>query len=98
MSAHPTRAAAALGSSGQLGPREQTGSAPGAPAFRTLIDLDRTHLEIENEKIALSPGMAVEAAIVLGRRRIIEYVLHPLKGISPGRVQREIALARGERP
>ena len=74
----PDAGAAAAGSSGLL--QEQTGSAPDRPAFRTLIDLDRTHLEIENEKIALSPGMAVEAAIVLGRQRVIEYVLHPLRG------------------
>ena len=74
----PDAGAAAAGSSGPL--PEQTGSAPDGPAFRTLIDLDRTHLEIENEKIALSPGMAVEAAIVLGRQRVIEYVLHPLRG------------------
>jgi len=76
----PDAGGGAAGSSGRLGLQEQTGSAPGAPAFRTLIDLDRTHLEIENETIALSPGMAVEAAIVLGRQRVIEYVLHPLRG------------------
>ena len=76
----PDAGGAAAGSSGRLGLQEQTGSAPGAPAFRTLIDLDRTHLDIENETIALSPGMAVEAAIVLGRQRVIEYVLHPLRG------------------
>lgn len=76
----PDAGGAAAASSGRLGLEEQTGSAPGAPAFRTLIDLDRTHLEIEDQKIALSPGMAVEAAIVLGRQRVIEYVLHPLRG------------------
>ena len=69
-----------VGSSGRSALAEQSASATGAPAFRTLIDLDRTHLEIEDETIALSPGMAVEAAIVLGRQRVIEYVLHPLKG------------------
>ena len=76
----PEAGGAVAGSSGRLALDEQSGSAPGAPAFRTLIDLDRAHLEIENEKIALSPGMAVEAAIVLGRQRVIEYVLHPLRG------------------
>ena len=50
------------------------------PAFRTLIDLDRTDLNIEDATIPLSPGMTVEAAIVLGRQRVIEYVLHPLRG------------------
>ena len=72
-------AGAAAGGTGRL-TREQTAGEPDGPAFRTLIDLDRTHLEIENEQIPLSPGMAVEAAIVLGRQRVIEYVLHPLRG------------------
>ena len=75
----PDAAAAAGGTSGRLA-QEQTAGEPDGPAFRTLIDLDRTHLEIENEKVPLSPGMAVEAAIVLGRQRVIEYVLHPLRG------------------
>ncbi len=70
----------AVGASGRLALQDRTAGEPDGPAFRTLIDLDRTHLEIENEKIALSPGMAVEAAIVLGRQRVIEYVLHPLRG------------------
>lgn len=76
----PDAGAAAAGTSGRLALQDRTAGAPDGPAFRTLIDLDRTHLEIENEKIALSPGMAVEAAIVLGRQRVIEYVLHPLRG------------------
>ena len=76
----PDAGAAAAGASGRLALQEQTAGQPDGPAFRTLIDLDRTHLEIENEKIALSPGMTVEAAIVLGRQRVIEYVLRPLKG------------------
>ena len=75
-----TVGAAAAGASGGLAPGEQTAGVPEGPAFRTLIDLDRTHLEIENEEVPLSPGMAVEAAIVLGRQRVIEYVLHPLRG------------------
>ena len=76
----PDAGAAAAGTSGRLALQEQTAGQPDGPAFRTLIDLDRTHLEIENEKIALSPGMTVEAAIVLGRQRVIEYVLRPLRG------------------
>ena len=76
----PDASAAAGGPSGPLALQDQTAGSVEGPAFRILIDLDRTHLEIENETIALSPGMAVEAAIVLGRQRVIEYVLHPLRG------------------
>ena len=80
LSAHPTRAPPPGAHRVLLALQDQTAGSVEGPAFRILIDLDRTHLEIENETIALSPGMAVEAAIVLGRQRVIEYVLHPLRG------------------
>lgn len=70
----------AAGSFGRASLQDQEGSQPSGPAFRTLIDLDRAWLDIEDEKIALSPGMAVEAAILLGRQRVIEYILRPLRG------------------
>ena len=56
---------------------------PGAaagPMFKALIDLDQTYMEIEGRKIDLLPGMSAEAAVILGKQRLIEYVLQPLRG------------------
>lgn len=59
-------------------------SGPGAeragPLFRALIDLDQTYMEIEGRKIDLLPGMSAEASVILGKQRVIEYVLQPLRG------------------
>ena len=71
---------AAASSLGQALLQNPAESGQGGAAFRTLIDLDRAWLDIENQRIALSPGMAVEAAILLGRQRVIEYLLRPLRG------------------
>ena len=54
--------------------------APAGPVFKALIDLDRTYMEIEGQKVELLPGMAAEAALILGTQRVIEYVLQPLRG------------------
>lgn len=60
------------------------GSDPAAlstgPVFKAIIELDQTYMEIEGRKIDLLPGMASEAAVILGRQRLIEYLLQPLRG------------------
>ena len=62
------------------------GSAPpdsadmAGPMFKALIDLDQTYMEVEGRKINLLPGMSAEAAVILGKQRLIEYVLQPLRG------------------
>ncbi|MDE0028379.1 MAG: HlyD family type I secretion periplasmic adaptor subunit [Deltaproteobacteria bacterium] len=58
----------------------QPGTAQGGPAFKALIDLDQTYMEVEGRKIGLLPGMSSEAAVILGKQRLIEYVLQPLRG------------------
>ena len=50
------------------------------PMFRALIDLDQTYMAIEGRKIELLPGMSAEAAVILGKQRLIEYLLQPLRG------------------
>ena len=50
------------------------------PTFKALIDLDQTYMEIEGRKIELLPGMSAETAVILGKQRLIEYVLQPLRG------------------
>ena len=57
-----------------------TGATLGGPAFKALIDLDQTYMEVEGRKIGLLPGMSSEAAVILGKQRLIEYFLQPLRG------------------
>ena len=47
--------------------------------FPARIRLDRTSLTIDGVDVALTPGMNVTAEIRTGRRRLIDYVLSPLR-------------------
>jgi len=47
--------------------------------YAARISLDRTQMQIEGKAVNLSPGMAVTAEIRTGRRRIISYLLSPLR-------------------
>ncbi len=73
--------APALGSS-LAGAAPATSPQPVAagPVFKALIELDRSYMEIEGRDVELLPGMAAEAAFILGTQRVIEYVLQPLRG------------------
>ena len=69
------------GSPGVVAGAPQPGGADMAgPMFKALIDLEQTYMEIEGRKIELLPGMSAEAAVILGKQRLIEYVLQPLRG------------------
>jgi hemolysin D len=46
--------------------------------YAARIALDRTQMQIEDNLINLSPGMAVTVEIKTGSRRVIEYLLSPL--------------------
>jgi membrane fusion protein, hemolysin D len=46
--------------------------------YAARVSLDRTHMQIENKTVNLSPGMAVAVEIKTGSRRIISYLLSPL--------------------
>jgi hemolysin D len=46
--------------------------------YAARIGLDRTQMQIEDNLINLSPGMAVTVEIKTGSRRVIEYLLSPL--------------------
>jgi hemolysin D len=46
--------------------------------YAARVALDRTHMQIEDKLIDLSPGMAVTVEIKTGSRRIIQYLLSPL--------------------
>jgi len=47
--------------------------------YSTRIQLSQDTIQVNNQTIALSPGMAVRAEIKTDRRRIIDYFLSPLK-------------------
>jgi hemolysin D len=60
----------------------QGAKAPGddqGPVYSARISLDRTQMQIEGKPVNLSPGMAVTAEIRTGDRRIISYLLSPLR-------------------
>src|SRR5690242_9199335 len=49
------------------------------PVYAARISLDRSQMQIEDKVVNLSPGMAVTAEIKTGERRIISYLLSPLR-------------------
>jgi hemolysin D len=49
------------------------------PVYAARISLDRTRMQIEDKPVNLSPGMTVTAEIRTGQRRIISYLLSPLR-------------------
>lgn len=49
------------------------------PVYAARISLDRAGMQIEENFVNLAPGMAVTAEIKTGERRIISYLLSPLR-------------------
>ena len=47
--------------------------------FPVRINLNTNQIQVEDRLVRLQPGMSVVAEIKTGRRRVIEYVLSPLK-------------------
>ena len=46
--------------------------------YAARISLDRTQMQIDDNLVNLTPGMAVTVEIKTGQRRVIEYLLSPL--------------------
>jgi hemolysin D len=46
--------------------------------YAARVSIDRTHMQIEERLISLSPGMAVTVEIKTGARTVISYLLSPL--------------------
>ncbi|MCL2760390.1 MAG: HlyD family type I secretion periplasmic adaptor subunit [Desulfuromonadales bacterium] len=46
--------------------------------YSARVKLDKSDINVDGNKVALTPGMAVSVEIKTGRRRVIEYVLSPL--------------------
>ncbi len=47
--------------------------------YAARVSLDRTQMQIEDKLVNLTPGMAVTVEIKTGTRRIISYLLSPLR-------------------
>jgi len=47
--------------------------------FPALLSLKQTAIDRDGKRIKLSPGMNVTAEIKTGKRRVIEYLLSPVK-------------------
>ena len=60
-------------------------SASGEPLYRITVALDRQSVSAYGQAQALSPGMQLEADVLLDRRRLIEWLFEPVLGIA-GRV------------
>jgi len=51
-------------------------------AYRTLINLDSSHLESQGRRLRLVPGMQVNAEIHIGTRSMLEYLLSPIQKVA----------------
>lgn len=60
-------------------------SAAGEPLYRITVTLDQQSVAAYGQAQALSPGMQLEADVLLDRRRLIEWLFEPVLGIA-GRV------------
>ena len=60
-------------------------SGSGEPLYRITVALDRQSVSAYGQPQALSPGMQLEADVLLDRRRLIEWLFEPVLGIA-GRV------------
>ena len=63
----------------QDGHRVKSPSDDEGPVYAARVSLDRTSMQIEGKDVNLAPGMAVTAEIKTGERRIISYLLSPLR-------------------
>jgi len=51
-------------------------------AYRALIDLDKSYLNSQGQRLQLVPGMLVNAEIHLGTRSVLEYLLSPIQKVA----------------
>ena len=47
--------------------------------FPAVLALQQTHLDVDGKRIGLSPGMNLSAEIATGQRRVIDYLLSPVR-------------------
>jgi hemolysin D len=47
--------------------------------FPATLSLERASLDIDGKAVKLAPGMSVTAEVKTGRRRVIDYLLSPVR-------------------
>lgn len=47
--------------------------------YSTRIQLKESSIQVDKQKISLSPGMVVRAEVKTDKRKVIDYFLSPLK-------------------
>ncbi len=52
------------------------------PVYRVTVRLEKKTMRINNEEVALQPGMQLDADVVLERRRLIEWMLEPVYSLT----------------
>jgi hemolysin D len=52
--------------------------------FPVTVKLDVSDIDVEGQRVSLSPGMSVTVEIKTGKRRILEYLFSPLAEIASG--------------
>ncbi len=58
------------------------GQTPEQPLYRVEVEIEKQAIAAYNQEQALKPGMALDADIMMDRRRLVEWVFEPLFGIS----------------
>lgn len=49
------------------------------PTFQVRVKLDRGSLVVDQREVNLSPGMAVSAEVMTDKRRVVAYLLDPVR-------------------
>ena len=68
-----------FGDAGGAGRGSSTGKGETSPVYVAHVALDRAALRVDGREQPITPGMAVTAEIKTGRRRVIDYLLAPLR-------------------
>lgn len=77
----PTAQEAAEGSESQGASGSSTAPRAQNFVFPVTVMLDKSTISVGTEGVSLSPGMTVEVEILTGRRRVIDYILSPLREV-----------------
>jgi HlyD family secretion protein len=79
VSADATDRSATNGNQNSTDSAQSTNTSTTQLAYRTIIQLSKQSLEIEQDKLHLAPGMQVVAEIKLADQTVMEYLLSPIR-------------------
>lgn len=79
VSREATRAGPAAPARGRPPAEAQAGSPPDEGGYRVTVRLDRSTLEVDGRAVPLRSGMAAQVDVATGMRRVIAFLLDPVK-------------------